>query len=93
MEKLNLQGHKAGNLSFREIYDSIREIYFSMDNTPPKKAFIQKIATITKRSESAVRCWVAGVYQPDALAQEVIERELGIPASELFPKEDKVCAQ
>lgn len=60
---------------------------------PPKKAFIQKIATITKRSESAVRCWVAGVYQPDALAQEVIERELGIPASELFPKEDKVCAQ
>ena len=41
----------------------------------------------------AVRCWVAGVYQPDALAQEVIERELGIPACELFPKEDKVCAQ
>lgn len=58
-----------------------------------RRHFIQKIATITKRSESAVRCWVAGVYQPDALAQEVIERELGIPASELFPKEDKVCAQ
>lgn len=86
MEKLNLQGHEIGARSFREIY-------FSMDNTPPKKAFIQKIATITKRSESAVRCWVAGVYQPDALAQEVIERELGIPASELFPKEDKICAQ
>ena len=58
MEKLNLQGHETGARSFREIY-------FSMDNTPPKKAFIQKIATITKRSESAVRCWVAGVYQPD----------------------------
>ena len=52
MEKLNLQGHETGARSFREIY-------FSMDNTPPKKAFIQKIATITKRSESAVRCWVA----------------------------------
>ena len=49
MEKLNLQGHETGARSFREIY-------FSMDNTPPKKAFIQKIATITKRSESAVRC-------------------------------------
>ena len=47
MEKLNLQGHETGARSFREIY-------FSMDNTPPKKAFIQKIATITKRSESAV---------------------------------------
>lgn len=51
MEKLNLQGHETGARSFREIY--------FMDNTPPKKAFIQKIATITKRSESAVRCWIA----------------------------------
>ena len=42
MEKLNLQGHEIGARSFREIY-------FSMDNTPPKKAFIQKIATIAKR--------------------------------------------
>lgn len=72
---------------------TFREIYFSMDNTPPKKAFIQKMASLTKRSESAVRCWVAGMFQPDALAQDVIEKELGIPAAELFPKEDKVCAQ
>ena len=86
MEKLNLQGHETGARSFREIY-------FSMDNTPPKKAFIQKIATITKRSESAVYNWISGKYRPDALAQTVIAQELGIPASELFPKEDKVCAQ
>ena len=74
MEKLNLQGHKAGNLSFREIYDS-------MD------------ATVTRRSEAAVYNWSSGKYRPDALAQTVIAQELGIPASELFPKEDKVCAQ
>ena len=43
MEKLNLQGHKAGNLSFREIYDS-------MD----RRAFVRRIATVTRRSEAAV---------------------------------------
>ena len=43
MEKLVLQSHKADNLSFREIYDS-------MD----RRAFVKRIATVTKRSESAV---------------------------------------
>ena len=82
MEKLNLQGHKAGNLSFREIYDS-------MD----RRAFVRRIATVTRRSEAAVYNWISGKYRPDALAQTVIAQELGIPASELFPREDKVCAQ
>ena len=45
MEKLNLQGHETGARSFRKIY-------FSMDNTPPKKAFIQKIATISQCIET-----------------------------------------
>lgn len=82
MEKLNLQGHETGNLSFRGIYDS-------MD----RRSFVRRIATVTKRSEAAVYNWISGKYRPDALAQEVIEKELGIPASELFPKEEKVCAQ
>jgi hypothetical protein len=82
MEKLTLQGHKVGSLSFREIYDN-------MD----RRAFVRRIATVTKRSETAVYNWISGKYKPDALAQTVIAQELGIPASELFPKEDKVCAQ
>ena len=49
MEKLNLQGHKADNLSFREIYDS-------MD----RRAFVRRIATVTKRSEAAVYNWISG---------------------------------
>ena len=64
---------------------SLREIYFSMDNTPPKKAFIQRIAKATKRSESAVRCWISNAYEPDDLAKEKLEQELGVPANVLFP--------
>lgn len=82
MEKLTLQGHKTGNLSFREIYDS-------MD----RRAFVRRIATVTRRSEAAVYNWISGKYRPDALAQNVIAQELGIPANELFPKEEKVCVQ
>lgn len=68
---------------------SFRELYFSLDNTPPKKAFIQRVAKVTKRSESAVRCWVAGAYQPDELAKEKLEEELGVPAKVLFPDNKK----
>lgn len=53
---------------------SLREIYFSLDNTPPKKAFIQRIAQVTKRSESAVRCWISNAYEPDELAKEKLEK-------------------
>ncbi len=68
---------------------SLRDIYFSLDNTPPKKAFIQRIARVTKRSESAVRCWISNAYEPDDLAKERLEQELGIPAEVLFPGNKK----
>lgn len=71
---------------------SFRELYFSLDNTPPKKAFVQKVARVTKRSESAVRCWIAGAYQPDELAKEKLEQVLGIPAEVLFPENKKESA-
>jgi len=82
MEKLNLQSHKAGSLSFREIYDN-------MD----RRAFVRRIATVTKRSETAVYNWISGKYKPDALAQTVIAQELNTPVSVLFPEEVKSCAQ
>ena len=47
MEKLTLQSHGAGARSFRDFYKS-------MDNTPPKKAFVKRIAEITMRSETTV---------------------------------------
>ena len=66
---------------------SLRDIYFSLDNTPPKKAFIQRIARATKRS--AVRSWISNAYAPDDLAKEKLEQELGVPAEVLFPANKK----
>jgi hypothetical protein len=81
MNKLNLQS-QAGVRTFRELYKT-------MDNTPPKKAFVQRIAEITMSSETTVRCWIAGAQSPIPLAQNVISKELGIPAEELFPQKSK----
>ena len=85
MKKLNQQSHQTKEMSFRDMY-------FALGNTSPKAAFVQKIAKITRKSESAVRGWVYGAYAPDALAQEIIEKELGVSAEILFPKE-VACVQ
>ena len=53
----------------------------------PKSAFVDRIAEITMKSTKTIRCWLAGTQKPDALAQAMIEKELGIPASELFPED------
>ena len=67
-----------------EVYESLPKV------ASPKAEFITRLANATYRSENAVRMWVAGVRVPDQLTQKAIERELGIPAEELFPikKED-----
>lgn len=83
MSKMNQEGQKT-----------FREIYKTMDNMPPKLAFVKRIAEVTMKSETTVRCWLAGSQQPDALGQSVIEKELGISADILFPKkETEPCEQ
>ena len=47
----------------------------------PKSAFVDQIASVTMKSTKTVRCWLSGAQKPDALAQAMIEKELGIPAS------------
>lgn len=68
---------------------TFKEIYDSLPVTPPKTAWIRAIAKVTKKSELTVRMWLCRDQTPDALAQSVIEKELGIPADVLFPKKDK----
>jgi hypothetical protein len=64
---------------------TLREIYLSIDNTPPKRAWIKKLAKATHRNFNTVRGWVAGRY-PDELTQNVIAKKLNISVNELFPK-------
>ncbi len=66
------------------------EIYGDVEKRPPlptpRKEFIARIAKVTMRTEFTVRMWCTGRQTPDALAQSVISKELGIPAETLFPE-------
>ncbi len=71
---------------------SFREIYEECAKRPPlptpRKEFMAKVASLTKRSEFTVRMWCTGRQTPDPLAQSVISKEFGIPAETLFPKSE-----
>ena len=70
--------------TFRGYYEELHDRKISK---APKSAFVDRIAEITMKSTKTIRCWLAGTQKPDALAQAMIEKELGIPASELFPED------
>lgn len=69
---------------FRGIYDSLPERRVVK---APKSAFVDRIADVTMKHPNTVRCWLSGAQKPDALSRAMIEKELGIPASELFPED------
>ena len=69
---------------FRGIYDSLPERRVVK---APKSAFVDRIAAITMKHPNTVRCWLAGTQKPDALSRAMIEKELGVSASELFPED------
>lgn len=70
---------------FRGIYDSLPERRVVK---APKSAFVDRIAAITMKHPNTVRCWLSGAQKPDALSRAMIEKELNVPSSELFPEED-----
>ncbi len=77
MENLNQEK------TFRELYTSLPGRSSAIT---PKKAFIAKIAEITMKSETTVKCWLSGTQNPDALSRSVISKNLGISDEVLFPK-------
>lgn len=68
---------------------TFKQIYDSLPVTPPKTAWIRRVAKVTKKSELTIRMWLNGRQTPDPLTQSVIEKELGVPADVLFPKKEK----
>lgn len=69
--------------TFREIYDNLPPREF----IAPKKEFVREIAELCKCAESTVRCWLAGVQQPDTLKKSLIAEKLGVSEDVLFPKD------
>lgn len=68
--------------SFRQIYNDLPG---RNSVKTPKTEFIERIASLTMKSEKTVRCWIAGTQTPDALTQSLIERELNVHSEVLFP--------
>ena len=52
----------------------------------PATAFVREVARVTKKSEIAVRRWLAGETLPDALTQEVLARHFDTTSDVLFPR-------
>lgn len=73
---------EKGYKSLRDLYDALPE---RSSVKTPKQEFVNRLCDVTKKSESAVRGWLAGAYVPDDLTKSVLERELGIPSYVLFP--------
>lgn len=72
---------------------SFREMYYEVWGPARKasedaKAFIERAARATMRSEVTVRMWLCGKQQPDALAKDALAKEFGVPAEDLFPEKN-----
>ncbi|MDE7402759.1 MAG: hypothetical protein K2M87_05045 [Muribaculaceae bacterium] len=52
----------------------------------PATAFILEVIEVTKKSEPAVRRWLSGATEPDALTQSVLAEHFGTTPEELFPR-------
>ena len=68
--------------TFGERYKALKDV------ATPMQEFVSHYAELTHRSENAVRMWISGERMPDALAQDVISKDMGVPADILFPKKD-----
>lgn len=71
-------------MTFRERYHQAKS---QARPVAPATAFIREIAEVTKKSEIAVRRWLSGETEPDALTQEVLAKYLNTTPAELFPKQ------
>ena len=81
MEKMT----EKDQMTFRQLYDSLPD---RSAVKAPKTEFVERIAGITMKSVKTVRCWLAGTQKPDALSQSIIEKELGVTATILFPESE-----
>ena len=68
--------------TFGERYKALK------DEPTPMQEFVSRYAKLTHRSENAIRMYISGERVPDALVQEVISKDMGVPAEILFPKKD-----
>lgn len=72
-------------MTLKQLYEQARDSKSEQPQTPAMK-FITRCMNAAKVKENTVRLWISGKRIPDALAQEALSKELGIPAEQLFPQ-------
>lgn len=71
-------------MTFAELYQQAKEMERPVT---PATAFVREIADLTKKSEPAVRRWLSGDSEPDALTQDVLAKHFNTTPQQLFPKQ------
>lgn len=64
--------------------EKFRELYKASGNTTERRAWVLKLAELTNRMPSTIKQWLQGISQPTPKTAELVARELGVPAEELF---------
>lgn len=64
--------------------EKFRELYKASGNTTARKAWVLKLAELTNRMPSTIKQWLQGISQPTPKTAELVARELGVSAEELF---------
>ena len=64
--------------------EKFRELYKASGNTMARKAWVLKLAELTNRMPSTIKQWLQGISQPTPKTAELVARELGVSAEELF---------
>lgn len=64
--------------------EKFRELYKSSGNTTARRAWVMKLAELTNRMPSTIKQWLQGISQPTPKTAELVARELGVSAEELF---------
>ena len=64
--------------------EKFRELYKSSGNTTARRAWVLNLAELTNRMPSTIKQWLQGISQPTPKTAELVARELGVSAEELF---------
>jgi len=64
--------------TLKQAYDELNEVQ--------KRAFVTRLAAVSRKSEFTIKMWLCGRQRPDELTRMAVAKELGISADELFPE-------
>lgn len=64
--------------------EKFRELYKESGNTTARREWVLNLAQLTNRMPSTIKQWLQGISQPTPKTAELVARELGVSAEELF---------